>query len=98
MRISDWSSDVCSSDLRGRQQLEPAVLQSIGVLELIDQNMLETAMVMFAYRPIAPEQLECPQQQLRKLNHAFEFALGLLEPVTLDQALHRKSVGEGQSE
>src|SRR3546814_13288861 len=38
MRISDWSSDVCSSDLRGRRHAEPgeprrAVRDDIVVLE-----------------------------------------------------------------
>src|SRR3546814_17296323 len=34
MRISDWSSDVCSSDLIDRQvrvDLDPAALQALGV-------------------------------------------------------------------
>src|SRR3546814_19619115 len=34
MRISDWSSDVCSSDLRRRQALRHVVLHRDGVLEL----------------------------------------------------------------
>src|SRR3546814_11726168 len=32
MRISDWSSDVCSSDLRPRQALEPLVLPVVEAL------------------------------------------------------------------
>src|SRR3546814_902052 len=40
MRISDWSSDVCSSDLRYRQSFDPAVLQEISAHQaaLADQG------------------------------------------------------------
>src|SRR3546814_19351843 len=33
MRISDWSSDVCSSDLHGRSELPSAKVFSAGVTE-----------------------------------------------------------------
>src|SRR3546814_6546786 len=29
MRISDWSSDVCSSDLRGRQRRQPVAIDGL---------------------------------------------------------------------
>src|SRR3546814_6882775 len=38
MRISDWSSDVCSSDLMASQSLSPQVASRI--LEIIDQDGL----------------------------------------------------------
>src|SRR3546814_2903865 len=34
MRISDWSSDVCSSDLRDVGQVADIILQAVGVLPI----------------------------------------------------------------
>src|SRR3546814_19470868 len=33
MRISDWSSDVCSSDLRKARVVEPRLVRPIGIVE-----------------------------------------------------------------
>src|SRR3546814_8536592 len=47
MRISDWSSDVCSSDLSGLpisvQQLRPDYLLSDATIQLYDITLLETS-------------------------------------------------------
>src|SRR3546814_15910953 len=44
MRISDWSSDVCSSDLFGDERLQAAIID--GVLE-------PRALAVFAVAPVA---------------------------------------------
>src|SRR3546814_3894693 len=38
MRISDWSSDVCSSDLRGgiQQQVDQVVVQQVDLVDVED--------------------------------------------------------------
>src|SRR3546814_12008733 len=38
MRISDWSSDVCSSDLRGQQDLLEAAVLEIGEEEALQRQ------------------------------------------------------------
>src|SRR3546814_10961584 len=38
MRISDWSSDVCSSDLRDRVEL---LADAAGLLDLLDHHLAE---------------------------------------------------------
>lgn len=68
------------------QQLEPLVLQRVGVLELVDQDMAEAPLVMLAHRRVAHQQFVGAQQQLGEIDHAFALALGLVELVDLDQA------------
>src|SRR3546814_8382418 len=65
MRISDWSSDVCSSDLSAKlvdrlipvshdadvavglgEEQDQLVLHRVGVLVLVDQHVLEAALVV----------------------------------------------------
>src|SRR3546814_1299766 len=41
MRISDWSSDVCSSDLGGRLKLDPDVRRLLDDDVLLRQRLLE---------------------------------------------------------
>src|SRR3546814_13027309 len=41
VRISDWSSDVCSSDLIGVQQLRPDYLLSDATIQLYDLTLLD---------------------------------------------------------
>src|SRR3546814_9498957 len=41
MRISDWSSDLCSSDLIGVQQLRPDYLLSDATIQLHDLTLLD---------------------------------------------------------
>jgi hypothetical protein len=66
------------------QQLQPAVLQLIGVLELIDQDVPEALLVVPADRLVALQQLVGAQQQLGEIDHAFALALRLVGFVQLD--------------
>ncbi len=44
-----------------RQQGQPRVLNGVGVLKLIDQNVPETPSVMSKQAGVVAPQLECPQ-------------------------------------
>ncbi|OFA01931.1 hypothetical protein DUGA2_38570 [Duganella sp. HH101] len=65
------------------QQLEPLVLQVIGILELVDQDVLEALLIVFAQRLVTAEQLVSAQQQLGEIDHAFALALVVVELVEL---------------
>ncbi len=67
-----------------RQLLEPGVLQLVGVLELIDQDVLEPALVVLADRVVVAQQLVAAQHQLAEVHHAFALALFLVQLVDLD--------------
>ena len=53
-----------------REELQPAVLQAVGVLELVDQDVLETLAVVAAQDLVAPEQLIAAEQELREVHHS----------------------------
>src|SRR5690606_16305067 len=68
------------------QQAQPFVLQRVGVLKLVDQNMAKAALVMLAHRAVTLQQLVCPQQELGKVDHALSLALCLIHAIDLYQA------------
>jgi hypothetical protein len=61
--------------MRPGEQLQPAVLQGVGVLKLVDQDVLEPFLVVLPQRFVAIQQFVGAQQQLRKIRHAFALAL-----------------------
>ncbi|MNQ44216.1 hypothetical protein D3C85_579640 [compost metagenome] len=75
------------------QQAQPLVLQGVGVLELVHQNVAEAALVMLAHRRIARQQFIGAQQQLGEVDHAFALALGFVKLIDLDQAAAMGIVG-----
>src|SRR6185437_11770064 len=56
--------------LRRGQQLQPLVLQHVGILELVDQNVRKAAAVMLAQPLVPRQQLVGAQQQLGKIDDA----------------------------
>ena len=52
------------------EQLQPPVLEAVGVLELIDQDVLEALAVVAAQDLVAPEQLIAAEQELREVHHS----------------------------
>ncbi len=52
--------------LRPGEQPQPAVLQRVRILELVDEQVREAAAVVLAQGIVAGQQLEGPQQQLGK--------------------------------
>ncbi|MPM61990.1 hypothetical protein SDC9_108855 [bioreactor metagenome] len=75
---------VAPAHIVARQLLEPLVLQLVGVLELVHQDMLEAALVMVAQMGIVTQQLVAAQHQLAEIDHTFSLALLLVELVDLD--------------
>ncbi len=69
-----------------REQLQPAVLQFVGVLKLVDQNVAETLLVVPPQRFVALQQFEGAQQQFGEIDHAFALALRFVGGVQLDAA------------
>ena len=69
------------------QQLQPGVLQAVGVLELINQDMAEALLVVRAQRLVALQQLVAAQQQFGKITHALAVALRLVLGVDIDALL-----------
>ena len=70
---------------RRRKHLQPRVLQLVGVLELVDQHVVEAALVVLAQRVVVAQQLVGAQHQLGEVDHAFALALVLVGLVDLDQ-------------
>ncbi|MDH6590726.1 hypothetical protein M2165_000615 [Variovorax sp. TBS-050B] len=67
-----------------REHLDPGVLQAVGVLELVDQDVAEAALVVLAHRLVVAQQLVAAQHQFAEVDHAFALALLLVELVELD--------------
>src|SRR3546814_12448249 len=79
MRISDWSSDVCSSDLREDT--------GIGMVETDRPNGVESAEIIFVWNEIAMPgdnvqrrmiQRHCPEQPLKLLHDLRRFVAVLI--------------------
>src|SRR3546814_4834907 len=85
MRISDWSSDVCSSDLRvaGKQPHE-AVLDAVGVLELVHQQLAEALPVVRQQRRRVAQHLVRAQQDLGEVDQPGTVAALLVQRVALE--------------
>ncbi len=67
-----------------REQLQPRVLQLVGVLKLVDENVPEARLIMRAQRrDCAQKQLVAAQQQFRKIDDAFALALLVVRLVQL---------------
>ncbi|MCY1523408.1 hypothetical protein D9M68_583040 [compost metagenome] len=75
------------------QQPQPFVLQRVGVLELVDQDVAEPALVVLAHGRVARQQFVGAQQQFGEVHHALALALGLVELVDLDQAAAMGVIG-----
>ena len=68
------------------QQLQPLVLQHVGILELVDQDVAEALLVMDPQRFVAVEQFVGTQQQFSEVDHPLALALCLVFGVQLDAA------------
>ena len=66
------------------EQLEPGVLQLVGVLEFIDQDVAKAPLVVLAHRVVVSQQLVAAQHQLAEIDHALALALLLVQLVDLD--------------
>ena len=64
--------------------LDPCVLQFVGVLELVNQDVAKAATVVFTDRFVITQKFIGAQHQLPKINHALALALGFVEFIQLD--------------
>ena len=71
--------------VRAGKQGKPGILQLVGVLELVHQNMRKPCPIMLTQGFVAAEQLVAAQQQLGKVHHAFAPALGVVGGVKFSQ-------------
>ena len=70
--------------LRPGQQLQPAVLQPVGVLELVDEDVAKAMRVVRAQELVSRQQLVAAQKQLGEVGHALALALRVVGGVDLD--------------
>ena len=68
----------------GHKLLEPEVLQAVGILELVHQNVAEAALVMLAHQRMVAQDLVAAQHQLAEVHHALALALLLVQLVDID--------------
>jgi hypothetical protein len=67
-----------------REHLDPRVLQAVGVLELVDQDVAKAPLVVLAHRVVVAQQLVAAQHELAEIDHAFALALLFVQAVELD--------------
>ena len=70
------------------QQLQPGVLQGVGILELVDQQVGEALAVMRQQVRRVTQQLQRAQQQLTEIHQPATLAGQLIELVHLDHLAH----------
>ena len=66
------------------EHLEPSVLQLVGVLELVDQDVSKTALVVLTHRGVVAQHLVAAKHQFTKVHHALALALRFVQGVELD--------------
>jgi hypothetical protein len=79
-----WRRREMARDGVAREHLDPRVLQLVGVLELVDQDVAEAPLVVLAHRVVVAQQLVAAQHQLAEIDHAFALALLFVQLVDLD--------------
>jgi hypothetical protein len=62
---------------------DPCVLQFVGVLELVNQDVTKAPAVMFTDGVVIAQKFIRAQHQLAKINHALALALGFVEFIQL---------------
>jgi hypothetical protein len=75
-----------NAPVRPGQHLDPLVLQLVGVLELVHQDVLEAVLVVLQQVQVPREHLEGAQQQLGEIHHALAVALRVVVGVEGDHA------------
>ncbi len=79
-------AEQCAAVLgRAGEHLQPDVLQAIGVLELVDQDVAEAPLVVLAQRRVVAQELVRAKHQLGEVDDAFPLALRVVGFVDLRQ-------------
>jgi hypothetical protein len=86
-------------DLRpaARQQLQPGVLQAVGILELVDQDVAEAFLVVGTQRFVALQQFMTAQEQFGEIDDALAVALVFILGIQFDALLRVMVVSLGLS-
>ena len=86
---------------QARQHLDPRVLQPVGVLKLVNQDVRKALAVMPAQIGMVAQQLVAAQHQLAKVGHALALALLFIQPVQLHLAaavaVFHRHIGRAQA-
>ncbi len=72
--------------VRAGEHLDPLVLQLVGVLELVHQDVAEAVLVVLQQVQVLGERLEGAQQELGEIDHALAIALRVVVGVEGDHA------------
>src|SRR3546814_8291482 len=91
MRISDWSSDVCSSDLEGAARRQVAHHDAIAVI-VVDRRDLAEQRDAVGTLLRRPRWLDRPRSRLGAFDQ-----LGLRHRLAVDEALHLADVEDRKS-
>ena len=69
-----------------RHEFEPGVLQLVGVLELVDQNVIEAVLVVLAQDFVALQHFVAAEHEFGEIDHAFALADFVVFGVALNHA------------
>ena len=69
---------------RAGQHLDPGILQLVGVLKLINQDVPKTSLVMLPNGVVVPQDLKTAQHQLPKIHHSLALTLVFIQLVNLN--------------
>ena len=94
-RLVVVSDDEGSAALAG-ELLQPVVLDAVGILELVDEEVAEPVAVVVAELLYVAQEFEAPQQQLRKIHDARLFAAFFVQLVEMDELLACRIVAIGE--
>src|SRR3546814_14313077 len=101
MRISDWSSDVCSSDLAKRRELHFPIAQHVRVRRLagrvVGQKTCEYALTVFAREVDAMQrniELVADRARILEIVGRCAVALFVFGPVDHEQRSEERRVGK----
>ena len=87
-------------ELLTSQDFEPAVLQNVGILKLVDENMTEALLIVRANKVIAGEQLVAAKQQFSEIHHSLLLTfplVSLVKPETQVGGILRRNARRPQS-
>ena len=68
---------------RRAEHLDPGVLQAVGVLKLVNEDVTKAPLVVLAHRVVVAQHLVRTQHELTEIHHAFPLALLFVQGVQL---------------
>ena len=77
------------TELLTGQDFEPAVLQNVGILKLVDENMTEALLLVRTNKVITGEQLVAAKKQFREIHYPLHLPFPLVSLVKPETQLGR---------